>query len=253
MQILTQNNILRQVKSFLKWLADEDYLSSDLSPVLEYYKLPKRLPKNILDETQTHALLEACETETHIGYRNRIILEIFYGTGIRAGELMRIKVSDVDLNQKTLFINQGKGRKDRLVPLGQGLTQMLRHYIQEIRPKLMVGQHDFLIASHQYPAELKGSQIGKILDCCAKKAGIKQRVYPHLLRHACATHMIRRGAPLRHIQELLGHASVASTQVYTHITITDLKKAHAKYHPRERKKKEDDSPAHPSNKGGPER
>lgn len=233
--IATRNKILSVVRGLCRWLVDQDYLASDPSRRLESAKEPQRLPRHVLDEKEVYQLLESIDMSTTLGFRDRVIMELFYGTGIRKGELRQLKVNDVDLEGGYLFVEQGKGRKDRVVPLGEGLCKLIREYLLFIRPKLCTySDNPYLIITYQRKGPLCNAQIIKRVKICAENSLVKKNVYPHLLRHSCATHMIRRGAPLRHVQELLGHRSVVSTQIYTHITIMDLKKAHAKYHPRER-------------------
>lgn len=238
-----RNLILQTVKSFCQWLYQENYLPTDLSKTIYYIKNAKRLPKNILEEKEILAILETPDLKMPVGFRDRVMMEILYGTGIRCGELRNLKVSQLDLEQGFAFIEQGKGRKDRVVPLGKGLCKMLNFYLKEIRPKLLIcGEHEALIPSTQRKSSLSETRIQRYLQKYALKAGIQKRVFPHLFRHTCATHMTGNGAPIRCVQELLGHANVNSTQIYTHLTIKDLKKAHAKYHPRERMKNRDKDP-----------
>lgn len=251
--ITTRNQILNCVKQFCAWLVDENYLAQDPSKRIEYSRAPQRLPKDVLSEKEIFLLLDSINMTTTLGFRDRVIMELFYGTGIRKSELRMLKVSDADLDGGFLFIEQGKGKKDRVVPLGKGLCKLIHEYLLFIRPKLCSFESNpYLLITYQRKGPLSDRQVNKRVKICAEKAMIKKNVYPHLLRHCCATHMIRRGAPLRHIQELLGHSCVVSTQLYTHLTIIDLKKAHAKYHPREQMMTStNESPAHPSNKGGP--
>lgn len=233
----TRNHIHGTVKDFCRRLYREDYLAVDLSEQIESLREPRRLPKNILDEREMYEVLQAPDMTTPMGYRDRVMMELFYGTGIRRNELCHLRVSDVDIESGTLFIAQGKGGKDRVVPLGDGLCEMLRHYLTVIRPQLLPrGDHDALIPSLRNKGPLSPRTIGERVKEYGRQSGTKKRVYPHLFRHTCATHMTQHGAPIRCVQELLGHAQVNTTQIYTHVAITDLKKAHAKYHPRERMK-----------------
>ena len=247
--VSTRNKILCCIQMFCTWLVNHDYLARDPSKRLETLRSPQRLPKDVLSEKEVFQLLDSIDTTTTRGFRNRVLLELLYGTGIRRSELQNLKVSHVDLEGGYLFVEQGKGKKDRVVPLGNGLCKLLREYLLFVRPKLCTREDNVhLLTSYQKKGALYGATVIKIVKDCAKNSFLKKNVYPHLLRHCCATHMIRRGAPLRHIQELLGHSSVVSTQQYTHLTIIDLKKAHAQYHPREQMKirENPETPAHPS-------
>lgn len=230
-----RNLILQTIKSYLGWLYRENYLATDLSGHIEFAKTPKRLPKNVLEEKEVIALLKAPDLSKPAGFRDRVMLEILYGTGIRLGELKGLTVEKLDLEGGYAFIEEGKGKKDRVVPLGKGLCGMIEYYLKEVRPRLLSDRENpFLIPSSQRGGALSATRIQEAIKKQARGAGITKRVYPHLIRHTCATHMTQNGAPIRCVQELLGHSSINTTQVYTHLTIQDLKKAHARYHPRER-------------------
>ncbi|MBF0104863.1 MAG: tyrosine-type recombinase/integrase [Deltaproteobacteria bacterium] len=232
--ITTRHRIICSLGSFCRWLADQDYLVINPARKLVNVKIPERLPRHVLTEKEMSQLLESIDTSTTLGFRDRVIMELFYGTAMRKNELRNLKLSDVDLENGYIFIEQGKGRKDRVVPIGSGLNKLIKEYILCVRPKLNTyGDNPYLIITYKRKGPVCTSVIDQRFKVTAKKSFLNKKIYPHLLRHACATHMIRRGAPLRHVQELLGHRSVRSTQVYTHITINDLKKAHKKYHPRE--------------------
>ena len=237
LSVTMRNHIVQTVKSFCSWLYQQEYLASDFSALLQYARKPQRLPYHVLEEKEMLALLSVPDTSTLTGYRDRVWLEILYGTGIRCGELRNIKLHHVDLKGGFLYIEQGKGKKDRVVPLTEGLSRLLSDYVTLVRPRFPFSQeHDYLIPSTQRKGPLSESRIERYLKAYAQKGGITKRVYPHLIRHTCATHLTRNGAPIRSVQELLGHSRIDSTQIYTHMTITDLKKAHKRYHPRERMK-----------------
>lgn len=235
--ITTRNKVLATLKSFLKWLEKQDYLVRDLSEVIVYAKVPKRLPRNILTVQEMEQLLEAPDITTIKGYRDRTILELLYATGIRRSELINLKLEDFDLENGTLHIREGKGNKDRVVPLGKGLCELLKHYQAFVREKLLTSFSDASAFFLGRRGRLSDTYLRMMLLFYKEKIGIEKRVYPHAFRHACATHMLNNGAPIRCVQELLGHERVDTTMVYTHVTINDLKKAHKKYHPRERQKR----------------
>ncbi|MBF0107131.1 MAG: tyrosine-type recombinase/integrase [Deltaproteobacteria bacterium] len=235
--IATRHRIVSFLNVFCRWLVDEDYLVINPARKLENVKVPERLPRHVLTEKEMCQLLESIDTSTTLGFRDRVIMEIFYGTAMRKNELRNLKLSDVDLENGYIFIEQGKGRKDRVVPIGTGLKKLIKEYILCVRPKLNTyGDNPYLVITYKKKGPVCPSVIAQRFRIVSEKSLLNKKIYPHLFRHACATHMIRRGAPLRHVQELLGHRSVRSTQVYTHITINDLKKAHKKYHPREQMK-----------------
>ena len=183
-------------------------------------------------------LLQAPDTTTLRGFRDRVILELLYGTGIRSKELRGVQVSDLDTVEGSLTVRTGKGGRGRVLPLGRGLCQLIEEYLAMVRPTLHgTKTSEALIPGLSTGGEMSGTQLTEAVRFYARATGLEKRVTPHALRHACATHMLQNGAPIRHVQELLGHVQLNTTMVYTHLTITDLKKAHMRYHPRERMKK----------------
>jgi len=230
LSLKSQETRLCLTKGFTRFLYEKDYLVSDPGKSIKLPKIPKRLPKSILSEKEVHTLMDAPDVRTNLGFRNRMILEILYDTAIRRAELSRIKISDLDLNAGFIRI-QGKGDKDRVVPLSKRVCEIVQTYVLMVRPNLLKEKDSpYLIITCKGKRMVPGT-VCEVVKRCANLAGIKKRVTTHTFRHTCATHMLRNGAPVRHLQEMLGHASLSSTQVYTHVTINDLKKIHAKYHP----------------------
>jgi integrase/recombinase XerD len=230
----SQNQTLSIVKSFFRFLWESDYLAHDPARDVTYAKTPKRLPRSILSGSETKKVIHAPNTRTALGYRDRTILEVLYSTGVRRKELVSLTLQDVDYHEGFVRINSGKGDKDRVVPLGKIACRYLENYIKQVRPMLVRdpgNNHLFLTMRGTTPSF---SAIEDIVKKHTKKAKIKKIVSPHTFRHTCATHMLRNKANIRHLQELLGHASLESTQVYAHVSITDLKEVHAKCHPREK-------------------
>ena len=232
----TQNNSLRGVKLFFRFLKNEDYLAQDPSRDVAYAKAPKRLPRSILTRKEVSKLLRAPDTHSLMGYRDRAMLEVFYSTGLRNSELGALKVEDMDTDEGYVRVNLGKGAKDRVVPMGKIASRYVENYVKAVRPHLVKGQDNGTLF-----LSLQGYRMARAVVACvvrkyAKKARLGKPVTAHTLRHTCATQMMRNKANLRHIQELLGHACLTTTQVYTSVTIADLKEAHQKYHPRERER-----------------
>jgi integrase/recombinase XerD len=231
-----QNTMLSAVKQFLHFLKEHDHIVSDPARDIRFAKEPKRLPRGVLTPSEARKILHAPDTKSVIGYRDRTILEVLYSTGIRKDEINNLTIADVDYTDGFLRVNDGKGKKDRVVPLGRIACRYLENYIETVRPELIrdpYNNHLFL--------SLRGNKLSKnvvweLIKNYAKAARIKKNVHPHTFRHTCATAMLKNKADLRVIQELLGHASLNSTQIYTHISITDLKEIHKKCHPRERDK-----------------
>jgi integrase/recombinase XerD len=233
--VVNQNAILAAVKSFCRFLKTEGYLVADPAEPVEYAREPRSLPRNVLTPQEAKRILETVDTTTILGYRDRTILEVLYETGIRNQELRRLTVNDVNLEEGLLRINDGKGGKDRLTPLGPVALRFLETYLKGIRPQL-AGNHntDRLFLSYRGNA-IDAHSLGDLVKAHADLAKIKRKhVTPHVWRHTCATHMVANNANLRHVQEMLGHESLATTEKYLRLTITDLKAAHAKFHPREK-------------------
>ena len=229
-----QNKGLQVVKTFFRFLIENDYLVGDPAKSVPYARAPQRLPRSILTQPEMKKLLHAPDTKTVLGYRDRTMLEVLYSTGIRKEELNNLLLTDIDYNDGIIRINQGKGRKDRVVPIGKIACRYLENYIKAVRPSLIKNPYD----NHLF-LSMKGNKLSKnmLWQTVKKYAGaakIKKTISPHTFRHTCATLMLRNKANIRHIQELLGHASLDSTQVYTSVSITDLKEVHSKCHPRER-------------------
>ena len=159
-----------------------------------------------------------------------MILEILYDTGIRRSEVAAIRSTDLDLDTGYVRIN-GKGDKDRVVPVSSRVCQLIKNYLLFVRPAFVKGADSGYLILNRSGNPMAANGIYIIVKTCARLAGIKKKVTTHGLRHTCATHMLKNGAPVRHIQEMLGHESLESTQIYTHVTINDLKEVHARFHP----------------------
>jgi integrase/recombinase XerD len=228
----TRQKYLCSVRSFTTYLYEKDYLATDFSKIIKLPKQPRRLPKVILDTKEVKKLLAAPDIRTNRGYRNRIILEILYDTGVRAAEMASIRTEDLDLVNGYLYIRSGKGEKDRVVPVNARVCKLINSYLLMIRPVMVKGKESSLVVN-RWGTKMTPTAIWYVVKTCTKLSKIKKNVSPHTFRHTCATHMLKNGAPIRHIQELLGHESLESTQIYTKVTINDLKEIHAKYHPSE--------------------
>lgn len=233
LSLRSQGQLLGVVKGFCRYLRDKEYLLTDPADGITLPKKSRRLPRAILDPTEVKKLLAAPDMQTNRGYRNRIVLEVLYDTGIRAAEMAGVKVSDLDLVHGYLTVRHGKGAKDRVVPLSQRVCGLIREYILLVRPELVRGGDDGSLVVNRWGRQMTPLGVWAVVKRCAVLAGIRKNVSTHTFRHTCATHMLKNGAPIRHIQELLGHESLESTQIYTRVTINDLKAVHAKYHPGE--------------------
>jgi len=229
-----QHNRLWAVRGFFRGLFRKGLLFHDPAATLELPKYHRPLPRGILKPDQVLALLKAPDAETVLGLRDRAILEVLYATGIRNAELLTLTLDAVEREAGQLRVT-GKGGKERAVPLGTIALNWLWRYLLEARPRLAQGPgpgegRAFLSRSGR---PLTRCGLGAIVGQHARKAGLPEHTSPHTLRHTCATHLLQAGADIRSIQVLLGHVSLSTTQVYTHVDITDLKKVHRAFHPRE--------------------
>lgn len=230
----TQNRRLAAVKSFFRFLVEHRLVLVDPTEGVRGPRDAQRLP-TALSARDLERLLAAPDVETLLGYRDRAILETLYATGIRVGELGALALEDLRLSEGLVVVRHGKGDKERVVPLGKRAGAFLREYLRRVRPALDRERdpagHVFLTwRGHPFIR----SDVDAILRRHAKAAGIEGRVTPHTLRHTCATDLLRRGADLRHIQEMLGHRKLDTTQRYAHVVREELKRAYQKSHPREK-------------------
>ena len=230
----TQIQLLCNVKGFTAFLKYGDYLFSDPGESLAVPKNHGSLPKAILSAGEVERLMAAPDTRTVRGYRNRVMLELIYDTAVRRAEVSDIKLPDLDLNGGYIRIH-GKGGRERVVPASVRVCGLIGNYLQFVRPEMVRGDDPGHLFLNRWGHRMAPNSVWAVVRRCVQLAGIKKRVSTHTLRHSCATHMLKNGAPVRHIQEMLGHASINTTQIYTRVTINDLKRAHAKYHPFEKK------------------
>jgi integrase/recombinase XerD len=232
--VLNQNAVLAALKSFFRFLKAEGLIVHDPAAALEYARQPKSLPRNVLTPQEARKILEAVDPSTPLGNRDRAILEVFYATGIRREELRSLTVADLNLGEGLLRITLGKGARDRVVPLGAVAVKALESYLRDARPRLLsASRTDRLFLSYR-GNPIDPHTLGSLVKERARAAQIKKHVTPHVWRHTCATHLVQNHANLRHVQDLLGHRSLSTTERYLRLTITDLKEAHSKCHPRER-------------------
>lgn len=234
--IASQNRCLSIVKGFFRFLHETGAIIGNPAKELTQAKEPQTLPRNVLTVLEARKILTKPDVQTVLGYRDRTILEVFYATGIRRSELIALTVRNVDLEGGLLRINKGKGAKDRVVPLTQIAVTFLESYIKGIRPQILSEREKERLFLSERGQAMGKSTVASIVEKYAKLAGIKKRVTPHSWRHTCATHLVKNAANLRHVQEMLGHKNLSTTERYLQLTITDLKEAHQKFHPREREK-----------------
>lgn len=219
------------VRSFFKYLLRENVLSEDPTLDLAAPKLPTRLPK-VLTIEEIERLLAAPDLSTAQGLRDLAMLELLYGSGLRVSEVIGLNVGDVDLSTE-LVRCLGKGSKERLVPVGSYAVRAVRAYQQTARPVLAGRQMTSALFLNRRGSRLTRQGCWKLLRGHARRAGIRRPLTPHVLRHSFATHLLERGADLRAVQEMLGHATISTTQVYTHVARDRLRAVYAQAHPRE--------------------
>jgi integrase/recombinase XerD len=231
-----QNRHARLARQLFKLLAERNLILSDIGKNLPPLHDPKDLPRGIMNKDQVTRLLQQPHQTTPLGFRDRTILEVLYSTGLRGGELCRLTLYDLDHDDRTLRVILGKGRKDRVVPIGRVAHTYLVEYLKTVRPVLMGDKASSFVFVTAAGLPLRTSDLGRLVRQYRQKAGLPDTITTHSLRHTCATEMLKGGASIRHVQELLGHADIMTTQVYTHVVPTDLQKAHARTAPSERRK-----------------
>lgn len=233
---LTRNSLrvrLGMVVGFVKFLVRNDFLLVDVSVGMALPKKAHTLPRAVLSENETLRLLNGPDIHDIFGIRDRAILELFYGTAMRNSELRHLQLPDIDWSRHLVRIVCGKGRKERWVPLGEEAEVWLEEYLRKSRPLLARANSGETVFLSRTGRVLACQELAKRVACVARKVGLEKRITPHCLRHSCATHMLRRGAGLRQLQTLLGHESLGTTQAYTRVELSDLRKTLRRFHPRE--------------------
>jgi integrase/recombinase XerC len=224
---------LATLRSFYKFLVKRDFLSSNPVTTIKTPKQDKKLPK-FLEYEQVQRLLNIPPANTWLGARDRAILEVLYSTGMRVSELVALNMEDVDFLGEVIHV-RGKGKKERISPIGSSALQATQHYI-EYRNKRMRNDSNFdprVLFANKHGQRLSTRSVRRKMDKYLKQAGLDPSISPHTLRHSFATHMLNNGADLRSVQELLGHQSLSTTQIYTHLTTNRIKEIYDDAHPRD--------------------
>jgi site-specific recombinase XerD len=228
-----QAGALAAARKFFTWLGRERLVAVNPASGLELPRKVKRLPAGIPTPAEVRRMLECIPTNRPRDLRDRAILEMLYGTGLRRAELLNLALYDLNLEAGTLHVRLGKGGQDRIIPVVDSLKGMLKRYLEEARPKLAkAGETHLFVSSRAGGRKLDPSDIARIVTKAARKAGIAKPITPHALRHGCATHLLKGGADIRQIQKLLGHRRLSSTEVYTHVEVSDLAQVLSRCHPR---------------------
>ena len=230
MTLGTQFGCLAPLKTFFKWLAKENHILYNPASEITLPKLPKHLPRVILSIQEVEAILREAEPSTASGLRDRAMLETLYSTALRRMELPGLALYDVDLTRRLVMVREGKGKRDRVVPIGERAAAWVDKYLQEARPQLLIGDTESLFLT-DYGEPMSPEYVAERVRRYMHFAGVKKPGACHLFRHACATHMLENGADTRFIQALLGHADLGTTQIYTRVSIDKLREIHDATHP----------------------
>lgn len=221
---------LSGIKSFYKFMVMENYLIINPTTDLETPKIKRKIPQ-VLSIEEVDKLLEQCNVMLPLGLRDRAMLELMYGTGLRVSELLSLQIDDINFTAGFLRC-LGKGRKERIIPVNNSSIMWVERYLGRTRNTLLRGQleRNLFLNAHGRPLTRQG--FFKLLGQYADKSGIQKEITPHTLRHSFATHLLENGADLRAVQEMLGHADISTTQIYTHVTKIHLREVYQQCHPR---------------------
>lgn len=234
-----QGKRLVAVRVFFQWLARQHYLLYNPASELELPRPEKRLPRHILTVAEVEQIINATDAfdPTGLGLRDRAMLETLYSTGMRRAELVNLRIDDVDLERGTVLIRQGKGAKDRVVPIGARACRWIEKYMYTVRPLYIDDVDSATLFLAKHGEGMQGKHLSGIVKKTIETANLERfhDTHPnaacHLFRHACATHMLENGADIRYIQALLGHANLSTTEIYTQVSILQLKAVHERTHP----------------------
>lgn len=231
LSLRTQGKKLMTVAKYCKWLVRERLVAYDPAAELELPRPGVQLPKAVLTAEEAEAILAVPDVSTVMGLRDRAILETLYATGIRRSELLRLDLEHLELNRGVLSVRHGKGDKDRFVPVGDRATAWIRKYLVEARPQLVVHADERAVFLSVRGNRIASNYLTELVAKVIETSGVEKRGGCHLFRHTAATLMLEGGADLRFIQQLLGHADVKTTQVYTRVSLHQLKAVHSATHP----------------------
>lgn len=227
----SQARIISGVKAFFKYLIIEDYITNDPSMLIENPKIGLKLPE-VLSVEEIELIISSIDLSNKQGERNRAILETLYSCGLRVTELINLKISNINFKEGYIKVI-GKGDKERLTPIGSNALKYISIYVNEVRihQKISKNQEDFVFLNNR-GSKLSRVMIFTLLKRIVDKVGIKKKVSPHTFRHSFATHLIEGGADLRAVQEMLGHESITTTEIYTHLDRDYLRSNIMQFHPR---------------------
>jgi integrase/recombinase XerD len=227
----SQYGQLMGVRMFFRWLARQNHILSNPASELELPRRERRLPKHVLTIQEAEAVINQSDVNDPLGVRDRAMLETFYSTGMRRMELVGLKIFDIDFERGTVLIRQGKGKKDRMIPIGDRALVWTEKYLREVRPSLVVEPDDGSLFLTKDGTQLIADHLSSLVKRYVESANIGKTGACHLFRHTMATLMLEGGADVRYIQQMLGHSRLETTEVYTHVSIRTLKAVHAATHP----------------------
>jgi integrase/recombinase XerD len=227
----SQRGKLSPLKGFFKWLTKNNYLLSNPASELELPRTVRRLPKHVLTVEEVEAVMGQVDLTDPLGIRDRAVLEALYSTGMRRMELINLQVPDIDRERGTVLIRQGKGRKDRIIPIGERALYWIDRYVTRVRLHLVVGADDLTLFLTRSGERFNDCWLSNTVARYVDQANLGKRGACHLFRHTMATLMLENGCDIRFIQAMLGHAELSTTQIYTQVAIRVLKQMHAATHP----------------------
>jgi integrase/recombinase XerD len=227
----SQHTRLTSVRSFFSWLAKHHHILYNPASELDLPRLEKRLPKHVLTEREAEQVINQPDINETLGIRDRAILEVLYSTGMRRMEVIGLKLYDIDADRGTIIIRQGKGKKDRMVPVGERALAWIAKYLEDARPELAIDPDDGTLFLTTYAEPFTKNRLTQLVRNYVEAADIGKKGSCHLFRHTVATVMLENGADIRFIQQLLGHVSLDTTQIYTQVSIRMLKQIHTATHP----------------------
>jgi len=226
-----QRSRLSALKDWFRWLTKQNVLMHNPASELEMPRMGKRLPNAALTVSQVELLLGVPNVADPLGIRDRAMLELFYSCGLRRSELSKLELQELNTERRTLHVRCGKGKKDRVVPVGERAVYWVEKYLKEVRPRLCLDTRIQTVFLTGYGGPFNPDVVTRMVTEMLEAAGLVGKGSCHALRHACATHMLEGGADIRYIQQLLGHENLETTAIYTEVSIRQLQEVHARCHP----------------------
>jgi len=222
---------LSHLREFFKWCARKGFLAYNPAAEIDLPRAEHRLPKYILTAEEVEQILSCIDVSTPAGVRERAIIETLYSTGMRRMELAGLRLYDIDVDRGTVMVRQGKGKKDRIIPIGERAVKWLGKFITEERARYIKGADPGTIFLNAHGGEFNVDQVSVIVKDCIERSGVKKKGACHLFRHTMATLLLENGADVRFVQAMLGHSTLKTTEIYTHVAIKKLKEIHTAFHP----------------------